>query len=67
MTDIGLILSALRETQNSLETLGEDGWSEAPHLLRLVRAAIYEIINTWEPPTGAPQDDPDFAGFADNH
>ena len=30
-------------------------------------ARLVGLKTVTEPPTGAPQDDPDFAGFADNH
>ena len=33
---------ALEEVQSSLRTLGEDGWSDAPHLLRVVGDALRE-------------------------
>jgi hypothetical protein len=31
---------ALRQVISSLETLGDDGWSEAPYLLRECRRAL---------------------------
>ncbi len=34
------MVSVLKEVILSLETLGEDGWSEAPHLLRICRGAV---------------------------
>lgn len=34
------LVAALREVVSSLETLGEDGWSDAPHLMSVCRAAI---------------------------
>ena len=40
-------------------------------LAALIQSTIEDYIaleeDNYEPPTGAPQDDPDFAGFADNH
>jgi hypothetical protein len=55
-----------------------DGFLEDyyPHLQDDARVTrLTETILAWlahehdnyEPPSGAPQDDPDFAGFADNH
>jgi hypothetical protein len=34
------MLAALKDTLSSLETLGLDGWSDAPCLARIIRAAI---------------------------
>lgn len=34
------MLAALKDTQDALRELGPDGWSEAPHLLNVISAAI---------------------------
>lgn len=34
------LIAALGEVISSFETLGVDGWSEAPHLMNICRAAI---------------------------
>lgn len=44
LTKAGITIAAmecaLRQVISSLETLGEDGWSEAPYLLRECRKAL---------------------------
>ncbi len=42
------MLEALIVAKSSLETLGIDGWSEAPHLLQIIRAAIAKALGTTE-------------------
>lgn len=34
------MLGALRDVEHSLKDLGADGWSDAPHLMQVIRAAI---------------------------
>jgi hypothetical protein len=44
LTEAGIAIAAmecaLRQVIKSLETLGEDGWSEAPYLLQECRKAL---------------------------